>query len=348
MQTSRNITIAGGGIGGLVSGIILQKAGFSVSVFEKLNNCGARFHGDWQGIENWSSDKDIIEELKIFGIDITDIIIPTSNFTAFSYKKTFQINSSYPAFYLVKRGSDKGTLDQKLKYIAEQCGVKIHYDTPVVSMDNIDIVATGPNPKNSIYIAKGLNFTTDCYNVAAVYLDTKRFPYGYAYFLTINGQATLAMCGKKNTLQKKEKMLNDAIDFFRSKLGLFEIQNKRNFGGYGITPLPNIFSISKPLIIGEAAGLQDNLFGFGMRYAFRSAIAASQCIANDVPYHSFFKNKLAPDVVASRLWGKIIFRALKNPGIDFICSMAEKDCQSSLKPFYNSSLFTKIAGPIFS
>jgi len=345
MKDKKSIIIAGAGIGGTVTAILLQRAGFSVSVFEKLNDCGERFHGDWQGIENWSSGEDISYELKILGIDITDIIVPIRHFTVFSHIKTSKLNSSNTVFYLVKRGSAKGTLDHRLKVIAQQCGVQFFFNTPVKNTESVDVIATGPNPKSSIFIAKGITFTTDCPNEVAVYLNTKHFPYGYAYFLTINSQATLAVCGKKNIFQKRKTLLNDAILFFQNKFGQFKIENCKNFGGYGVMPFSDIFSSKKPFVIGEAAGLQDNLLGFGMRYAFKSAIAASECIAHGVPYDIFFRKELAPTVRISRFWGKIMFGALKNPGIHLMCMLAEKDCKKTLKFFYNPIL-TKIAGKI--
>lgn len=38
-------------------------------VFERRRDVGARFHGDFQGLENWSTEKDVLEELASFGIE---------------------------------------------------------------------------------------------------------------------------------------------------------------------------------------------------------------------------------------------------------------------------------------
>lgn len=60
----KNIKILGAGLSGLTCAINLAKAGYHVEVFESKNDCGKRFHGDFQGFENWSSKTDSIEELK--------------------------------------------------------------------------------------------------------------------------------------------------------------------------------------------------------------------------------------------------------------------------------------------
>jgi len=52
------IKILGAGLSGLTAGINLAKNGYEVEIFELRNDCGARFKGDLQGLENWSSKKD--------------------------------------------------------------------------------------------------------------------------------------------------------------------------------------------------------------------------------------------------------------------------------------------------
>ncbi|MHB8703592.1 MAG: NAD(P)-binding protein [Candidatus Tyrphobacter sp.] len=61
-------TIVGAGPSGLACAIVLSQSGAMVTVREARANVGARFHGDFQGLENWSSGQDVIEELTSFGI----------------------------------------------------------------------------------------------------------------------------------------------------------------------------------------------------------------------------------------------------------------------------------------
>ena len=58
------IKILGAGIAGLTAAIVLAKSGHLVEVFEKNKDCGMRFHGDLQGLENWSEKKMWLKSLK--------------------------------------------------------------------------------------------------------------------------------------------------------------------------------------------------------------------------------------------------------------------------------------------
>jgi len=60
---SRYIKIAGAGPAGLTAAINLAKSGYKVGIFEKNNNAGARFHGDLQGLENWTKEEDALKSL---------------------------------------------------------------------------------------------------------------------------------------------------------------------------------------------------------------------------------------------------------------------------------------------
>ena len=55
--------IIGAGPAGLAAAINLAKNGYEVKVFEKNKDCGMRFRGDFQGLENWSSPADILTDL---------------------------------------------------------------------------------------------------------------------------------------------------------------------------------------------------------------------------------------------------------------------------------------------
>ena len=67
--TDEPIQIMGAGLSGLSAAIILAKAGREVHVHDIRNDSGARFDGDFQGIENWTSDNDFMDEMREWGID---------------------------------------------------------------------------------------------------------------------------------------------------------------------------------------------------------------------------------------------------------------------------------------
>ena len=73
------IKIAGAGPSGLTAAINLAKAGYDVHVFEKRSDTGKRFHGDLQGLENWSSDLNVISELEQMNIHVNFDCAPFLN-----------------------------------------------------------------------------------------------------------------------------------------------------------------------------------------------------------------------------------------------------------------------------
>ena len=63
------VDILGAGLSGLAAATILAKAGKEVHVHEIRKNSGARFDGDFQGIENWTSEIDFFDEMRSWGLD---------------------------------------------------------------------------------------------------------------------------------------------------------------------------------------------------------------------------------------------------------------------------------------
>ena len=57
-------TIVGAGLAGLACAIVLARAGRPGIVREGHKTVGNRFHGDFQGLENWSDGQDVLDELR--------------------------------------------------------------------------------------------------------------------------------------------------------------------------------------------------------------------------------------------------------------------------------------------
>lgn len=99
---SSSVEIVGAGPAGLAASIAVARNGGSARVRERHTSVGTRFHGDFQGLENWSTDGDVLEELHAMGIE------PTFEHTPF-YECVFfdpggrehLCRSAQPLWYLV-------------------------------------------------------------------------------------------------------------------------------------------------------------------------------------------------------------------------------------------------------
>ena len=59
-MADKPIHILGAGLSGLSAAIILANAGKEVHVYDVREDSGARFDGDFQGIENWTTSPDFL------------------------------------------------------------------------------------------------------------------------------------------------------------------------------------------------------------------------------------------------------------------------------------------------
>ncbi len=284
------IKIAGAGISGLTCAINLRKAGHEVVVFERQSDSGSRFSNDFQGFENWSSDEDVIPMLRRLNIN--------ADFRYEGFKEVDLIDNSLQihrirsrtdrnGIYMVKRGKDHDSVDQRLKNQALELGVPIHFNAAVKEED-VDVVATGP--KFASGVVCGLKGTTDSGNRISIMMDNSCAPKGYVYLSVIDGKITLASVimedfGNANTYAQR------AIEKLTHLYGL-RIERPQYFGGFGNFFLKESYVKGGRMYVGESAGLQDCLFGFGMRYAFVSGYLASRSVVEGTDYESLLRLEL--------------------------------------------------------
>ena len=79
----------------------------------------------------------------------------------------------------------------------------------------------------------------------------------------------------------------------------FEMSQPREFGGFGNFYLRETEEHTGHLYVGESAGFQDFLWGFGMRYAMVSGYLAAQSMIEAIPYDVLWKRELLPALQAA-------------------------------------------------
>lgn len=274
---SKIIKIAGAGIAGMSAAINIKKAGYNVVVFEKQSTVGGSRHGDYEGLDNWIFNSSMEDFFTSHGLNFKNLpAIPIHQFTVhLENRASSLVKSPQPFFYMVKRGSEQDSLDQHFYEQCKNAGVDFKFDTP--APDDFDIDSTGPS-KVAAYI-KGVNFKTTLKNQVHLLLGKKFAPKGYAYLIIMDGQATLATAYKKVKNENVDPLQN-SIDYFNSKE--ISIPKENMFGSRGSFSINNMRTFKRPFRIGEAGGFQDYLFGFGMRMAMRSGLAAAYQITGEI------------------------------------------------------------------
>ncbi|HUK84298.1 MAG TPA: NAD(P)-binding protein [Candidatus Acidoferrum sp.] len=303
----KKIIILGAGLSGLTAAINLAKSGYTVDVYEKNKDVGMRFNGDIQGLENWSDKKDIIQELKDMNLDIDFDYSPFYSILLTNGIGVRETRSKKPLFYLLKRGSFSGTLDFSLKAQALKSGVNIHFQE-TISPNEANIVATGPIVNEAVGVVKGIIFETDINDTAIIAFNNKLAFKGYSYLLITKKYGCLCTVVRIDDAHRINLYFERTKEFFLEKIG-FQIQPIRDVQGFGSFSLKR-FTKGNTLYVGEAAGLQDFLLGFGMRFAFASGYLAAQSVIFAKDYtrivNEHFGQRLRVGIVNKWLWENIL------------------------------------------
>lgn len=182
------IKILGAGISGLTAAINFAKAGYNVEIFELREDCGTRFNGDLQGLENWTTKKDVLKDLKSMNLNINFKFKPFKSIIVTDGTSNVKFSFKRPLFYLVKRGKMYESIDQGLKRQAQELGVKIYFNSKMKEK-NVHIIANGP--KKALAIAKGISFDTEMEDMALALIGDKFAYKGYSYLLVCNGYGNM-------------------------------------------------------------------------------------------------------------------------------------------------------------
>jgi len=268
------IHISGAGPAGLAAAITCAQAGVKVVVHERKKVVGARFHGDFQGQENWTDEMDLLDDFSRMGIKPDFPHTACHELIAFNPNgQEFRFTSEAPLFYLVRRGCGKESFDSALLSQAKACGVEIRFKDTMKKLPDGGICAEGPRAGD--VIVAGYQCETDMADGAFAALSDDLAPKGYAYLLIHEGNATLASC-MFDDFHNERRYLQNTADFFQQKLGFSIKKDSKRFGGIGNISWPKTACKGNILYVGEAAGFQDALWGFGMRYAVTSGHLAAK------------------------------------------------------------------------
>lgn len=346
-QVDRNksvVSVVGAGPAGLACAIVLARADYPVIVHEQRPRVGGRFHGDFQGLENWSSDEDVLAELARYGIEPSFECRAVNSGIAFdAWDGRYEIKAHAPLYYLVRRGSGQGTLDQALLTQARALGIDVRFADRMKQAEGVAVLGGGPRVADAI--AAGYVFDTDMPDGDWICFDNKLAPLGYAYLLIHGGRGTVASCMFTGFKHEAEYVAR-TVAAFRQRVGL-TMDNEQRFGGYANFRLPRTAVQGGHLVIGEQAGFQDPLAGFGMRYALRSGILAARSLIEGIDYTALWRRELLPSLKTG-VTNRFLFSVIGDRGSRFVLARWLKgaDTRDRLKRLYGASLWTHLLFPI--
>lgn len=338
-----DVTVVGAGPAGLACATVLARAGRRVTVREWHCDVGYRFHDDFQGLENWSRADDVLAEMRAAGIATDFEFHAFDSGTVFDPAgRQFPVRGQRPLFYLVRRGREAGTLDRALLDQARAAGAEVRFNDRVYGIDSTGVLATGP--RQAGIIAVGHVFDTDMPDGAWLALGHRLAPGGYAYLLVQGGRGTVASC-MFTGFRDQAKYLAATEEFFTHHAAL-QMRNPRPFGGFGNIRLAASAMQGGHPVIGEQAGFQDALAGFGMRYAIRSGVLAARAIINGSDYATLWQRDLAPGLRAGVV-NRFIYNLAGEVGMTLaVRRLAKRDAGQLLRRAYRLSLPKRLLLPL--
>ena len=337
------LTIVGAGPAGLSCAIALARAGRAVVVRERQPGVGHRFHGDFQGIENWSDKVDVLDEMEQAGLRTDFDHQGFASGTAFDSRgRAHVLRGSRALFYLVRRGPQSGTLDHALLCQAVQAGVEVRFRDNVRSVDDPGVLAAGPRVAD--VIAAGYVFDTDMPDGAWLALDDRLAPQGYAYLLVHRGRGTVASC-MFSGFKEQARHVAATVDFFVARTGLV-MRDARSFGGYGNVRVARAALQGGHPVIGEQAGFQDALAGFGIRYAMRSGLLAACALLCGQDYRALWRRELLPAIRAG-VANRFVYSVLGDTGRGAVLArLDDVDAVATLRRLYRPTLISSALFPL--
>ena len=340
----KTIDIAGAGPAGLSAAIVLARRGHAVRVFERRHAVGMRFHDDFQGIENWTTPADCLEELRALGIQTTwwQHTFDSSEIRDAEGRCT-PLRSNRPLFYLTRRGPrHPGSLDNALLAQARALGVELCFNR-AASPGAVRIFAGGPVGR-PVAVVRGTTFAADAAERACTWVCDHLTPAGYAYLLVADGQVTLGAVLLEN-FRDANARLEAAIQAAGRQFGIHVPAQAIRWGGYADFRADRFPCREEGLRVGEAAGYQDALFGFGIRTAMLSGAIAAVAIDEHRDYHRDCSARLMPFVQASLVNRQIYrrFNVAKKMLPPWLA--ATRDGVSGLRWLYSRSLLHRVLSP---
>lgn len=342
---TRILGVLGAGPAGLTAAIALARAGHPVRVYDRAPDVGTRHEGDYEAMENWTTRENLSTEFAAWGIQTNFQCVPIHSLTCFGpgFAATAQIDDSQPLFHIVRRGTGENSLDHGLLTQAYEAGVQVEFGCSQ-RPEQVDIVASG-FPRARAYVV-GYTFKTGAQNACYMCLDTALTPTLYAYLILCEGQGTIGF-GTSSPMLHLDQTLDRIVAGFRSRVR-FEVGSPQRFAAAGAFGLPETAQRNGQLYVGEAAELQDPLFGFGLRMSMATGYLAARSILDKSDYDSLWQARLMPQLQAASV-NRMLLKMMGNPGYRLVVPylrLLKGEGRDLFHRFYHPMWYTRLLWPL--
>src|SRR5262249_29046715 len=325
-----------------MTAIQLARRGVAVEVFERSSERAAPQRIRCDAVENWTAAEDLGSLLSSWGLDATPFRKPPSIEVRTFRGECHTLGQAHPLLYLVKRGGEAGCLDHALKMQALDLGVRIRHGQ-TLPRHQADVWAVGSR-RGRFFLDVGLTFRTSQPDRVVILFDTGLAPRACAYLIVIDGVGTLAVLLTEQ-FKLARRFLSDTVAAFQ-RVQPFELRDARLHAGFGgaldvVRPGPR-----GPLVVGEAAGFLDYLWGFGIRHAMLSCVLAARALREGADYEELVAREIRP-LVQSSLINRIFYNRAGNRVygalIRYLC--ARRDVHGLLRRAYRFRTVRKAFWP---
>lgn len=313
------IKIAGAGPSGLSCAITLAHAGKKVEIWDIGPTAGNRFNNGFQILENYQSPLDVLQWLGNNGFSLDFSCYPQKSISVYDHHLN-KINCFSKANYgyFIKRGPGIDTLDSSLVKQAESLGVIFHWNTRLDPLQ-ADVIGTGSRIPSGI--SREMVFETDIPDTFWVLRDNTITPLGYAYLFVINRIGTIGTAILKN-FSYIGNYFEEVVERFQG-IHNFPINQPLVRTSHVGFFLPTSARRGHQLLIGEAAGFQDFLFGLAIRRSMLSGYLAAKSIIENSDYDALWKKEFETQLKAG-IVNRFLYEIGGNVGFRLFLRAAHK------------------------
>jgi hypothetical protein len=311
-------------------------------VHEAAGEVGHRFQRDLQGLENWTTEPDVLDVLTELGIAPTFRSVGCRKGTVFdAWGDAHAVESRQPLFHLVERGPRPGSLDAALLAQAMDLGVEVRFRSRVRALPPPSIQATGPMAADAI--AVGYHFETSLADGFWAICDDRLAPKGYAYLLVMEGWGTMKTCLFCGFAQHR-LFLERTVEAFQRHVGL-DMRKPLRHAGVGSFRMARPRA-GEPQEVGERSGVQDALWGFGIRAGILSGALAARSLLDGTDYSALWHREIEP-ILRSSVFNRAAYNILGNRGYRWcLRRQAGRDARAFLRRHCGPSRAKWLFGPM--